>query len=60
MQRMTGFFKNVRLEMKKVTWPTRRELTRYTLVVLATIAFFLVFFIVVDFGISTFMKLILE
>jgi preprotein translocase subunit SecE len=29
----TNFLKEVRLEMKKVNWPTRKELIRYTLVV---------------------------
>ncbi len=29
-----GFFKGVRAELKKVTWPTRDELVSYTTVVL--------------------------
>lgn len=28
------FLKEVRLEMKKVNWPTRQETTRYTLIVI--------------------------
>ena len=31
------FLKEVRLELKKVDWPTRRELVSYTIVVLATL-----------------------
>ena len=31
------FLKEVRQELKKVIWPTRRELVTYTLVVLATV-----------------------
>jgi preprotein translocase subunit SecE len=31
------FLKEVRLELKKVDWPTRRELISYTIVVLATL-----------------------
>jgi preprotein translocase subunit SecE len=31
------FLKEVRLELKKVDWPTRKELTSYTIVVLATL-----------------------
>ncbi len=31
------FLKEVRLELKKVDWPNRRELTSYTIVVLATL-----------------------
>jgi preprotein translocase subunit SecE len=34
------YFKGVRLETKKVVWPTRQELVSYTIVVLFTCAFF--------------------
>jgi len=32
-----NYFKGVRSELKKVNWPTRKELTNYTIVVLATV-----------------------
>ncbi|WP_082406743.1 preprotein translocase subunit SecE [Bacillus sp. JCM 19041] len=47
-----SFLRNVGREMKRVTWPTRKELTRYTLVVLATLAIMVGFFFLVDEGIS--------
>jgi preprotein translocase subunit SecE len=34
------YFKGVRIETKKVVWPTRQELISYTVVVLFTCAFF--------------------
>jgi preprotein translocase subunit SecE len=34
------YFKGVRMETKKVVWPTRQELISYTIVVLFTCAFF--------------------
>ena len=34
------YFKGVRVETKKVVWPTRKELLSYTLVVIFTCAFF--------------------
>lgn len=33
------FFKSVRSEVKKVTWPTRKDVWNYTVVVLAMCAF---------------------
>ena len=33
----SGSLKEVRLELKKVDWPSRRELISYTVVVLATL-----------------------
>ena len=38
------YFKGVRLEMRKVVWPTRKELGSFTAVVLATCAAFALFF----------------
>lgn len=31
------FFREVRSEMRKVTWPTKNELTTYTIVVLVSV-----------------------
>jgi preprotein translocase subunit SecE len=38
--RVTKFFRDVVHELKRVTWPTRKTLFTYTLIVLAAIAFF--------------------
>ncbi len=34
--RVSNYFKGVRSELKKVNWPSKKELTNYTVVVLAT------------------------
>ncbi|ABO65478.1 MULTISPECIES: preprotein translocase subunit SecE [Geobacillus] len=60
MQRVTNFFKEVVRELKKVSWPNRKELVNYTAVVLATVAFFTVFFAVIDLGISQLIRLVFE
>ncbi|CUA81160.1 MULTISPECIES: preprotein translocase subunit SecE [Anoxybacillus] len=60
MQRVTKFFREVVREMKKVSWPKRKELINYTITVLATVAFFTVFFAVIDLGISELVRFILE
>ncbi len=44
--------------MKRVTWPTKKELTRYTLVVLTTLIFMVAFFYLVDLGISTLLRML--
>ncbi len=46
------FLHEVRVEMKQVTWPTREDVTSTTLVVIATVAFFGVFFFFVDSGVA--------
>lgn len=60
MQRIKKFFSDVIREMRKVSWPKRHELTRYTVTVIATVAFFAIFFGVLDLGISKLIRLILE
>jgi len=40
MTRLIDFLKDVRVELAKVSWPTRQETARYTLIVIAvSIAF---------------------
>ncbi|MEW9053408.1 MAG: preprotein translocase subunit SecE [Neobacillus sp.] len=60
MQRLKKFFSDVFREMRKVSWPKRKELTRYTVIVLSTVVFFTAFFAVIDLGISSLIRLILE
>ncbi len=60
MNRITEFFRGVAREMRKVSWPKRKELTRYTVVVLSTVVVMAVFFAVVDLGISKLIRLVIE
>ncbi|MCM3694502.1 preprotein translocase subunit SecE [Neobacillus niacini] len=60
MQRLKKFFSDIFREMRKVSWPKRKELTRYTITVLTTVAFFAIFFGVIDLGISKLIRVILE
>lgn len=56
MGKISGFFKAVVSEMRKVSWPKRKELTRYTIVVLSTVVFMAIYFGLTDLGISSLMK----
>ncbi len=53
-----SFFTDSFAELKKVRWPSRKELTSYTLVVLITIIAVTVYFWVLDIGISALVELI--
>lgn len=52
------YFKGVRVETKKVVWPTRKELMSYTVVVLFTCAFFGLAIWGIDSGFLALLKLI--
>ncbi|KMY40244.1 preprotein translocase subunit SecE [Bacillus sp. FJAT-27445] len=58
--RIMKFFKDVRKEMKKVSWPKGKELTRYTITAISTVIFFVIFFALLDTGISLLIRLIVE
>jgi preprotein translocase subunit SecE len=50
--RFTNYLKDVRTELRRTVWPTRDEVLRSSMVVVATLVFFIVFLIVVDFIVS--------
>ncbi len=53
------YFKGVRLEMKKVVWPTKKELGSYTVVVLLACAVFALAFWAIDSGFLALLKAVL-
>lgn len=54
-----NFFKEVRVELKKVTWPTRSEVIKYTIVVIAVSAIVGVYLGVLDLAFSKSIEAIL-
>jgi preprotein translocase subunit SecE len=40
LQKLTGYFADVRTEMRQVTWPSRVELRNYSIAVIATLIVF--------------------
>jgi preprotein translocase subunit SecE len=53
-----SFFADSWAELKKVRWPSRKELTSYSIVVLLTITFVTIYFWLLDIGISSLVELI--
>ena len=45
------YFKGVKTEMKKVVWPTKKEMVSYTAVVIMTCAVFALGFWLIDTGV---------
>ena len=50
--RMTEFISEVRNEMKRVTWPSQREVYATTVVVILTATFFGVYLFIVDLALN--------
>jgi preprotein translocase subunit SecE len=60
MQRLVNFFRDVAREMKKVSWPKGKELSKYTITVVSTVTFVAIFFAVIDLGISSLIRMFFE
>ncbi|MDQ0418230.1 preprotein translocase subunit SecE [Croceifilum oryzae] len=53
-----GFFSGSVQELKRVRWPSRKEMVNYTLVVVSTVVVLTIFLFLVDLGINQVLKLI--
>ena len=53
------FFRQVRQEVSKVTWPTRKETTLTTTMVFAMVVMASIFFLLVDLALSKLISLVL-
>ncbi len=53
------FVQQVRQEISKVTWPTRKETTITTIMVFIMVTLAAIFFLIVDWGLSVIVGLIL-
>ena len=54
------FFREVRVELKKVSWPSRKETIASTSVVLITVILVAFFLGIVDLGLSRLIKIFLD
>jgi len=53
VERIRGFFTEVRNELRRVTWPSRKEVYATTIVVILTSVFFGLYLFALDFGINS-------
>ncbi len=60
MERIRGFFKDVRAESAKVSWPTRNELRDSTIVVIITVILVSIFVGLVDQVLTLLMRFIIR
>ena len=50
IKKIGKFFRQVKMELKKVNWPSKKELKSYTTVVLSTVVVLIIFIWIVDTG----------
>lgn len=56
MKAIARFFVNVKKEMKKVRWPHKKEMIKFSVATILIICFFMIFFSVSDAIISLIVK----
>lgn len=58
-QKLIDYFKGSRLEMKQVTWPSRSDTTRYTILVVAVSIAIALFLGILDFAFTSLLEVLL-
>lgn len=56
MKKLAKFFVGVKKELKKVRWPKKKEMVKYSISTLCIIVFFMLFFVGIDTVIGTLVK----
>ena len=56
MKAIARFFVNVKKEMKKVRWPHRKEMVKFSIATIVIVCFFMLFFAASDAVISMIVK----
>jgi preprotein translocase subunit SecE len=59
VQKSTQFLREVKIELKKVTWPTRKQTMGSTLVVVILVVIISLFLGLVDMGLSSLIRVVL-
>ena len=60
VKKLTKQLKDIRSELRKVHWPTRKELYLYSSLVLATVIVIGIFFWVLDTGFTAGLRMLLQ
>lgn len=48
MKKIKSFFKDVKKEISKVKWPSKKNMIKYTIITVVFILFFALFFLALD------------
>jgi preprotein translocase subunit SecE len=59
MQKVKQFLNDSKIELKRVTWPSRKQTMASTFVVIIIVFVMALYFSIIDFGLAKFIKFIL-
>ena len=52
MKKIRNFLDEVKKELKKVRWPNRKEMVKYSIATISFVIFFAVFFYLIDLAVA--------
>ncbi len=52
MKKIIKFFSEVKKELGKVKWPTKKDMVKYSIATICFVIFFAVFFYLIDLGVA--------
>ena len=58
MKAIARFFVNVKKEMKKVRWPKKKEMIKFSVATISVLCFFMLFFSCIDGMLSAIVKVL--
>lgn len=58
MKKITKFFSEVKKELGKVKWPTKKDMVKYSIATICFVIFFAVFFYLIDLGVALIKSLV--
>ena len=58
MKKLARFFVSVKKEMKKVTWPKKKEMIKFSVATISVLCFFMLFFSCIDGMLSAIVKVL--
>ncbi len=53
-----SYLKGVKSEVKKVSWPSKKEVLKYTIATIIFIAVVVIFFLILNLGLSTIVEVV--
>ena len=58
MKKIKKFFSEVKSELKKVKWPNRKDMVKYSIATICFVVFFAGFFYLIDLGVALIKSLV--
>jgi preprotein translocase subunit SecE len=58
MKKIKKFFSEVKKELGKVKWPTKKDMVKYSISTICFVVFFAAFFYLIDFGVALIKSLV--